>query len=186
MKEVEAVKRTSDIETIHTLLNKHAGNDFGDIWKLGINVALRISDLLNVKYSDIDIDRRELVVIEAKTGKTRTIRLNSTVIAIVEARRLKYPLESYLFQSRGNRAKSANKPYSRVTIAKKFKEIGEIVGIRLSTHSLRKTRGYMLYSAGVSIEQICKILNHSSPAVTMAYIGLTKEQTLQTYDDFEL
>jgi integrase len=186
MKEVEAVKSSKDIDTVHTLLNKHAGSDFGDIWRFGINVALRISDLLTVKFLDIDKERRELVVIESKTQKSRVIRLNDTAMNIVEDRKQRFPDNEFLFQSHSNRAKSLNKPFDRSTVARRFKEVGEIVGIKLGTHSLRKTRGYMMHNAGVSIEQICRVLNHSSPAITMAYIGLTKEQTLQTYDDFEL
>jgi hypothetical protein len=38
----------------------------------------------------------------------------------------------------------------------------------------------------VSLEQIAKVLNHSSPAVTMRYIGLTHAQTMATYDEFQL
>jgi site-specific recombinase XerD len=43
-----------------------------------------------------------------------------------------------------------------------------------------------MYDDGVPIETIAKVLNHSSPTTTMAYIGITKEQVLQTYDDYEL
>ena len=75
---------------------------------------------------------------------------------------------------------------NRSTVGRKFKEVGDILDIRFNSHSLRKTRGYWMHKEGVSIEQICRVLNHSSPAVTMAYIGLTKEATLKTFDDFEL
>ena len=184
MNEVEAVKSLDEINTIHTLLNKHAGGDFGDIWKVGINVALRISDLLSIRFSDID--GPDLTLIEGKTSKSRTIRLNDTVLGIIADRKAKYPDHMYLFQSQSNRGKALIKPYHRSSVARKFAEIGDIMNIKLGTHSLRKTRGYMLHKGGKSIEQICKVLNHSSPVVTMAYIGLTKEETLQTYDDFEL
>lgn len=186
MNEVEAIKTTEDITTVQTLLLKHAGQDFADIFKLGINVALRISDLLSLTYEQLDLERRELIIKEGKTGKTRTIRLNETALEIIERRRRHSPNDNFLFQSHCNRGKKIKKPINRSSVARKFQEIGTIVGIRLGTHSMRKTRGYMMHSAGVSIEQISHVLNHSSPSVTMLYIGLTKEQTLQTYDDFEL
>jgi integrase len=186
MREVEAVKTEADITTIHTLLNKHGSGDFADIWKLGINVALRISDLLAIEVDQINLDRREVEVRESKTGKRRIIRLNKPAMEIIQTRMVGYPSDKYLFQSHGNRARSANQPLDRSSVARKFQEIGSIVDIRLGTHSMRKTRGYMLHKAGVSIEQISRVLNHSSPAVTMHYIGLTQEETLQTYDDFEL
>lgn len=186
MNEVEAVKSKEDIITIHTLLKKHGSQDFADIWKLGINVALRISDLLSINAGHINLERRELVLVESKTGKKRLIRLNETSVNIIKRRHADYPDDVYLFQSHSRRGRSACKPINRSSVARKFKEIGDIVGINLSTHSMRKTRGYMMHNAGVSIEQIARVLNHTSTSTTMVYIGLTKEATMQTYDDFEL
>ena len=51
---------------------------------------------------------------------------------------------------------------------------------------MRKTRGYAMWTAGVSLEVIARVLNHSSPAVTMRYIGLEQADINKTYDDFVL
>jgi integrase len=186
MQEVDAVKNSDDIITIQTLLKKHGSQDYADIWKLGINVAFRISDLLSIQKKHINIDKRELTIVEQKTNKKRTVRLNDTAMKIINRRQSEYPDDKYLFQSRKPNSDNKVQPMDRSTIARKFQEIGHIVGIRLGTHSMRKTRGYMMHKSGVSIEQIARVLNHSSPAVTMAYIGLTQEETLNTYDEFEL
>lgn len=186
MSEVEAVKSQDEIAAITTLLVKHGNQDYADIWKIGINVAFRISDLLSIQMRQVDLSRRELTIIEGKTGKKRTVRLNTTACEIINRRLQTYPDDVYLFQCHGSRGRYVIKPLDRSTVARKFKRIGDLLDIKLGTHSMRKTRGYMMHQAGVSIEQICRVLNHSSPAVTMAYIGLTKEATLQTYDDFEL
>lgn len=187
MNEVEAVKTEEDITTIHTLLRKHGSDDYSDVFKLGINVAFRISDLLSIETKKhINIDKRELTLFEKKTNKKRTVRLNDTAMKIILRRLSDNPDDKYLFQSRKPNSDKNPQPMDRSTVARKFQEIGHIVGIRLGTHSMRKTRGYMMHKAGVSIEQIARVLNHSSPAVTMAYIGLTQEETLKTYDEFEL
>ncbi|WP_276205004.1 hypothetical protein [Pseudomonas syringae] len=39
-----------------------------------------------------------------------------------------------------------------------------------------------MYAAGVKIEMIAKVLNHSSPAITMAYIGITQSEVNATCD----
>jgi len=70
--------------------------------------------------------------------------------------------------------------------ARKFAEVGEIIGVHLGTHSMRKTRGWAMWDAGVSLEVIARVLNHSSPAVTMRYIGLEQADINKTYDDFVL
>lgn len=190
MQEVDAVKTTENIALITMLLKKHGNQDFSDIWKIGVNFALRITDLLAIEFSLLEVaiqgTKKEFSIIEIKTGKPRTIRLNKTAIEVIERRRATYPLDVYLFQSHSNRGKKAGKPLTRKSVARKFEEVGSLVDIHLGTHSMRKTRGYMLYSRGVSIEQIARLLNHASPVTTMAYIGITKEDTLKTYDDFEL
>ena len=43
-----------------------------------------------------------------------------------------------------------------------------------------------MFTDGVPIEKISKVLNHSAPAVTMAYLGITKEEILDTYLAYEL
>ena len=95
-------------------------------------------------------------------------------------------VDMYLFQSVGNRAKSLLKPITRETVARKFAEVGEIIGVHLGTHSMRKTRGYAMWSAGVPLEVIARVLNHSSPSITMRYIGLEQADINKTYDDFVL
>ena len=184
MHEVDAVEK-SEIATVERLLTKHGGQLYSDIWALGINTALRISDLLRLKLAEV-VNRDRVTLSEQKTGKVREIRLNSKAQAIIARRAAAYPADVWLFQAKGNRAKSAQQPISRETVARKFKEIGEMLGIHLGTHSMRKSRGAAMYHDGVPIETICKVLNHSSPAVTMRYIGLDKATVAKTYDDYVL
>ena len=186
MQEVEAVKTKAEIASVEHLLRKHKGDLYGDIWRIGVNLALRISDLLAIEYGALDLERRELRTVEGKTGKVRHLRLNDTVVRIVERRRQEHPADRYLFQVHSNRTAGVVKPVGRVTVARAFKEIGDILRVRLGTHSMRKSRGWAMYSDGVPIEMIAKVLNHSSPAVTMAYLGITKAEVLQTYEDYEL
>ena len=185
MKSVAAVKTTDQISTVSHMLEKHGGEIYRDIWQLGLNLALRISDLLNLTYEEF-AGGETITVIEQKTGKSRTIKLNDKAQTIVKQRQALNPNDKYLFQSVGNRAKKLQKPLSRETVARKFAEVGEIIGVHLGTHSMRKTRGWAMWDAGVSLEVIARVLNHSSPAVTMRYIGLEQADINKTYDDFVL
>lgn len=182
MELVEAVKTTAEVETVgrKLLLNAKGNTLYSDIWHFGLQVALRISDLLTITMADAQTGHLKLV--EGKTGKTRSVPLNDKARAIVSRRAAAHPNATYLFQVDSNRAK--DKPVSRVAVAKAFKAVGDELGIHLGTHSMRKTRGWVMHSAGISIELICKVLNHSSPAITMAYIGLTQGEMDATYDQF--
>lgn len=182
MELVEAVKTTAEVQQIANKLTRNAkGNTlYADLWNFGLQVALRISDLLTITYEDALQGR--IVIKESKTGKVRSIKLNEKAAAIVQQRRAAHPTHTYLFEVDSNRAKG--KAVSRIAVAVAFKAVGDELGISLGTHSMRKTRGWLMHSSGVSIEKICKVLNHSSPAITMAYIGLTQAEIDETYDEF--
>lgn len=189
MEEVEAVKTKEEIALIELLLRKHFNELYSDIWRVGINLALRISDLLAIRYSELDLVKAQYTLVEGKTNKRRTVALNKTVVSIITRRQAEYPNDTYLFQTHSNRtASSAPSPVSRITVAKRFKEIGQmhLVNLRLGTHSMRKTRGYIMHQDGVPIERIAKVLNHSSTSTTMRYIGITQADIEQTYYDYEL
>lgn len=187
MKEVEAVKTKEDIRYVEDLLRKHGGDLYADLWRIGVNMALRISDLLKIKYEDLDMDKEVYELHEGKTKKKRTIKLNATVLNIVNRRMADNPSDTYLFQVHSNRTKGMEpKPVSRISVARRFKEVGEIIRVHLGTHSMRKSRGWAMFSDGVPIEILCKMFNHSHPAVTMTYLGITKQEVLDTYDAYEL
>lgn len=183
MNTVNAVDRT-EIEMIHKLLLKQFGQLYADVWKVGVNASLRISDLLNIKYCDLNLHDRSLKLIEAKTHKSKHIRLNNAALSVIERRQKNYPTDIWLFQVHSNRAK--DKPISRVSVSRVFKQAGEIIGLNINTHSMRKSRGMAMYKDGVPIEKIAKVLNHSNTTSTLRYLGITQEEILQTYDDYEL
>ena len=184
MNTVEAVKSIEDVRYIASMLEKHCGTLYSDIWIVGVNSALRISDLLSITM--LDALAGVLSIIEGKTGKARTITLNDTAMKIIRKRREENPNHVYLFEVDSNRAK--DRPISRFSVAKAFKEVGEMnrVNVKLGTHSMRKTLGWVMHSQGASIERICRLLNHSHPAVTMRYLGLTDADTQAAYSEFEL
>ena len=183
LNEVDGISNRAQLALVESLLLKHGGQLFADVWQLGLNTALRITDLLSLTMEQVR-DRETLTLTEGKTGKPRTIKLNPRAREVIARRLADYPDHAYLFQSTSNRAKSVQKPINRTSVAHKFQEIGEIVGVSLGTHSMRKSRGAVMFNEGVPLELISKVLNHSSPGVTMRYIGLTKQTVADTYDDY--
>ena len=60
---------------------------------MGVNLSLRISDLLTLKYADLNLDERSLKLTEAKTGKFKNIRLNSAAILVIVRRQQENPAD---------------------------------------------------------------------------------------------
>ena len=184
MKNVEAAKTPDQIQRIEYALADEYGPLYADIWKIGVNLALRISDLLSLRYDQLNGD--ELAVIEGKTKKRRILHINAAARSVINRRRAEHPDHVYLFQGESNRARALSKPISRSMVARAFKAVGErrSIKLKLSTHSMRKTRGWALHEAGKPIEIICMTLNHSSPAVTMHYLGITQAEVHALADEF--
>ena len=184
MNTVEAVAR-DEIALVERKFRMNKWDTTADLWRVGVNLALRISDLLTLRYDQLTGDVLE--IIEGKTLKKRRIVINQTAREVIDRRRREHPEHTYLFQSVGNRIKSQPpKPLSRQYITSQFHQVGEELGLQLGTHSMRKTRGRAMYEAGVPVEQICRMLNHTTPAVTMRYIGITQRTIDDTYTAFEL
>lgn len=185
MNEVEAVKDQSVLVSIPVLLKKHYSEQMSDIWEFGLNVGLRISDTLGIKFTDFVNGRLE--IIEGKTKKKASIHLNEKALAIMESVLQQHPNDVYFFQSRSTRNLSGRiKPLSRQAVSQAFKSVGEMVGVDLGTHSMRKTRGYHLYKKTNDIARVSKMLRHSSTGVTLRYIGITQESIDQDFEDLVL
>jgi len=170
MKEVAAVKQIEQVQVISFLLEKHYSSQFADIWNLGINLALRITDLLSITKDQVCLEKHTISMVEAKTGKTAKIKLNEKALAIVSSLMNN---TQYLFESKSRNANG--KPLTRQAVSQAFKAIGEIVGVHLGTHSMRKTRGYHMYKKTNNIASVMKMLRHSNQGTTLAYIGITQE-----------
>ncbi|UOH51891.1 tyrosine-type recombinase/integrase [Enterobacter ludwigii] len=165
---------------IETVLRRR-NETFADAWALNLNLALRISDLLALTFDDVA--GNVVTIKEKKTGKLKVFPINNRAREIISRRRKTYPEDKFLFQSKSNRVK--NQPARAITreaASRAFSEAGEMVTDKnISSHSARKCRGRALWEAGTPIETISKMLNHSSPAVTMTYLDITQDEVNQTY-----
>ncbi|WP_354624250.1 tyrosine-type recombinase/integrase [Psychromonas sp. MME2] len=186
MSEVQAVKELETVKLISHLLERRYSKQMADIWNIGLNLALRISDLLSIKFDDIHGDR--LIIKEAKTSKLANIQLNHKVLILIKEIQSQHPTHVYLFQSYRNQQSlyKAPKPLTRRGVSEAFARVGKEVGIALGTHSMRKTRGYHLYQNTKDIARVMKMLRHSSEGVTLRYIGITQDDVDRDFVELEL
>lgn len=63
----------------------------------------------------------------------------------------------------------------------------EYVGLySIGTHTLIKTFGYWHYKKFKDVALLQELLNHSTPDVTLRYIGITQDTMDKTMDSFGL
>jgi len=181
MNVVEPIRDPKKILAIKRNLKEEGNPRNYLLFVAGVNLALRISDLLSLRVKDI-LDKqgniKEFIHLkERKTKRQVKIKLNNTVKEalnyFLDKARITDP-EQYLFKSeRGNRALDRIRAWG--LIQKWTKEVG-LESERYGTHTLRKTWGYQARKQGVSIERINEKLGHKSVIVTKRYIGISQEE----------
>lgn len=174
---VEPIRETKDIENIKKLLSNNTRDLL--LFCLGINNGLRCGDLLHLKVRDLkNLNPGETVnIVEQKTGKTNVLMVNKSTHKILKnyLDEVQPSPDDYLFKSR----KGNNQPLSVGTVNGMVKEWCRSINLKynVGSHSLRKTFGYIQRTKfGVSWEIICKRFNHSSPSVTMRYLGIEDKE----------
>ncbi|MDO6528226.1 tyrosine-type recombinase/integrase [Motilimonas sp. 1_MG-2023] len=186
MAEVDAVKNLDTVKLISHLLEIRFSKQMSDVWNVGLNLALRISDLLSIRFADINDGRLQLH--ETKTGKLANIKLNQKALVTIARIRAEHPSHIFLFQSYRSKQSLDRepRPISRRAVTKAFAMVGEEVKVALGTHSMRKTRGYMLYQSTKDIARVMKMLRHSSESVTLRYIGITQDDVDKDFTELEI
>lgn len=186
---VDPIRNEQKIQTMKSYLKGKNVRDHA-LFVVGINIALRITDLLALKWGDV-LDKKgkfkEIRLFEGKTKKERRIQLNrpsQRALAELLGSLDSYSMDDYLFQSR----EGAQKPLSRQQALNILKDAAKAVGIQdnVGTHSLRKTWGYHAWKKGFSPAIIMETLNHSNLTVTKRYLGIRQDDINDLYETLEI
>ncbi|SDH83079.1 Phage integrase family protein [Alteribacillus persepolensis] len=172
---MEYVKPITDTEVIDMLkheLKKQSSRNYL-LFVMGINTGLRISELLSVLVKDAYEENGEPKSFLSLSKQD--VYLNGKVKQALEwhYENERPALEQYLFQSsRKHTAISRQQAYRVMNQAAVNARLKEKIG----PHTLRKTFGYHAYKKGIALSLIQKRFFHSTPAETLRYIGINKEE----------
>ena len=153
---------------------------------IGSFCGIRISDILVLTWQQL-LDKDEFIIIEKKTRKSREIKINKQLKRhISECYEKINPrsMDEHLFISQ----KGSVYSIQRINvILKDLKAKYNLKINNFSSHSLRKCFGREIFNrsgsnAELALVKLSQLFNHSNPAVTRRYLGITKEEMLETYD----
>ena len=199
------IKNMEDIYRISNFLIENKRYRDNMLFIVGINFGLRCSDLRVLKFGDIinpNLTFKETFpVFEKKTRNTRKkkknryITINNAVVEAVTLYLKNTPgvtLSDYMFRSVSNNGANENTPITIQAINLILRGIVKDLGlnIKISSHTLRKTFCYWMMMQGNNDQRrlllLQKMLNHSTPAQTLDYIGLTSEEISEAYKQLNI
>lgn len=161
-----------------TLLDSfRAGRRNYTIFQLGKATLLRVSDVMQLKKADVfnpdGTIKQNTFIHDQKTGKANTLYLkpvHADLLAYYDWLQQQNLISEWLFPS-------LQHPERHITEKQFYKvmaKVGDLLGINyLGTHTMRKTGAYRVYmQSNYNIGLVMQLLNHSSEAMTLTYLGL--------------
>ena len=139
---------------------------------IGLNTAMRHSEILRIRWSDVDIERRRIYIPAAKAGQ-RVQPITVALAEVLERERSNLPEErDYLFPSRRAGTKT---PYRRDMDRQFHRAVirAKLDPAKVTPHVMRHTGITKLVEAGIDLPTIQKISGHKTLAMVMRYVHLS-------------
>ncbi len=161
------------VEEIQRLIN-YSSNWLKPILVILRNTGMRIGELLNLKFCDIDMTNKAITVRSTKTNDYRVIPMNRelyTLLGILHAHyinprtqgvtpRTSNQMDYLICFSDGGRVKS---------IRTSFNKACKYAGVRATPHTLRHTFASHLVMNGADLVTVKELLGHTQISTTMIY-----------------
>ena len=149
---------------------------------LGLNMGLRIVDLLRLRVMDVR-NKADLRVGMEKTNKEVVIPLNAEVQLEIDKYIKDKSETDYLFASR----EGENKAITSKQAQRVLKEAADACGVeQWGSHSMRKSFGYHFYRLNRDVVYLMKLFGHTSQSQTLVYIGITADEIRDSMKNFTL
>ncbi|MFC2169417.1 tyrosine-type recombinase/integrase [Acidobacteriota bacterium] len=178
VKAVKLLKENNIKERILTneeieMLIKAASSHLKPILIIALNTGMRKSEILSLKWENINYAKGFIFIEDSKSGKSRKIPMNKTVHNTLRAIK---KISGYIFYNPETKNSIKNVRKSFKTACKK----ANIYDLRL--HDLRHTTATKMIEVGVDLVTVSKILGHSTIQMTMRYAHPTPENIKRAVD----
>jgi len=177
--EVELLIEAVDKDKENTKLQKFNKMRNKTIFTILYSSGLRISELLNLKYSDIDFETRTMRI-RGKGDKDRIVLFdNNAKNVILEYNKLRDQSNPLLIYNKNGDKLSSR--YVEILIKKYAKVAG--IKKKVTPHILRHSFATHLLKHGVDIRIIQQLLGHASLSTTQIYTSVDMESVKNIYDE---
>ena len=141
------------------------------ILKLCYGMGLRLSEIINLKITDIDSKNMQVFVERGKGKKDRYVNLPQSILEQLRTYYKMYRPKEYLFEGQ------FGGQYSARSVQKVFKDSMKKAGINknVGIHSLRHSYATHLLEQGTDIRFIQELLGHNNISTTLIYTEVTNK-----------
>lgn len=158
------------VAEIQKLFNACTNIKHKAILSLLYSAGLRVSEVINLKITNIDSSRMIINICDAKGGKDRQVMLNQSVLELLRTYYKMYKPKEYLFNGQNSLQ------YSSRSINEFLKTYADKAGIenkRVYAHLMRHTSFTHMVEKGTDINLIQKLAGHSSVKTTLIYTHIS-------------
>ena len=161
-------------EEISSLISSYKNPKHKLMIELAYGCGLRVSELINIKIQDLDLDRRALMIRNSKRAKDRQVLLPNTLLLRLQAIYEQKSWNDYLFESQ-RWGKLTTTSLQHI-----FKQWCRRVWIKkpATFHSLRHSFATHLLENGVDIRYVQELLGHSNIKTTQIYTHVMRKDVL--------
>jgi site-specific recombinase XerD len=182
-KKVKQLPEVLSTEEVESLLGAASNQKHRTLLMSTYGAGLRISEVVNLKLTDIDSKRMMIRVRQGKGNKDRYTILSKRLLEELRIYWKRYRPALWLFSGR-----KPEQPMPKSTAAAIYYNAKDKAGIRRGKgiHTLRHCFATHMLEAGVDIRTIQVLMGHSSIMTTVVYLKVTKKQISSTQSPLDL
>ena len=144
-----------------------------------LDTGVRVSELVNIKVHDIDVEER-IIKVFGKGSKERFVFFTSKTKELLTnyliKRKEKAITDNLLINYKGEKL-------TERSVQKIIKLVGEKIGLDIHPHLLRHTFATDLLNKGADIRMIQELLGHENLDTTQIYTHVSNSRVKEVYDD---
>ena len=124
--------------------------------------ALRVSEIINLRWENINREELIIHIKSAKGNKDRNVPINETIIDLLIEYYIRYKTKGYVFSGQDWRPQYSASSCNSI--------VKNHIGKKYKFHSLRKSSAVHRYEAGDDLAKIQDLLGHSKIETTRIYV----------------
>lgn len=169
-------------EEIKLILNAHSNIKHKAMLSMIYSCGLRRSELLHLKFADIDANRNIVLLKNAKGKKDRIAPLSPKILEMLREYYKDYKPAVWLFEGQ-----LKGEQYSEKSLQSVLKQALQKTGITkpVSLHWLRHSYATHLLESGTDLRYIQELLGHSSSKTTEIYTHVSTKSIQQIKSPFD-